>query len=67
MTEVVPKTAEAADRQGLARISHWIGGRIVPGESGRRGPVFNPALGRQTAEAAGAWWEAGPCVGSGTR
>ena len=29
-------------------------------------PGANP-LGRQTAEAAGAWWEAGPCVGSGTR
>jgi hypothetical protein len=29
-------------------------------------PGANP-LGRQAAEAAGAWWEAGPCVGSGTR
>jgi hypothetical protein len=29
-------------------------------------PGANP-LGRQVAEAAGAWWEAGPCVGSGTR
>src|SRR5918994_6475509 len=32
----------------LRRISHWIGGRIVEGESGRSGPVYNPALGRQT-------------------
>ncbi|MGN6177330.1 MAG: DUF501 domain-containing protein [Streptosporangiaceae bacterium] len=29
-------------------------------------PGANP-LGQQAAEAAGAWWEAGPCVGSGTR
>src|SRR5262250_3787095 len=29
-------------------------------------PGANP-LGRQGAEAAGAWWEAGPCVASGTR
>ena len=31
-------------------ISHHIGGKTVPGESGRRGPVFNPATGRQTHE-----------------
>ena len=29
-------------------------------------PGANP-LGREGAEAAGAWWAAGPCVGSGTR
>ena len=29
-------------------------------------PGANP-LGRQGAEAAGAWWAAGPCVGSGAR
>ena len=29
-------------------------------------PGANP-LGRQGAEAAGAWWDAGPCVGSGAR
>jgi malonate-semialdehyde dehydrogenase (acetylating)/methylmalonate-semialdehyde dehydrogenase len=33
----------------MKRISHWIGGRVVPGTSGRAGPVFNPALGEQTA------------------
>jgi malonate-semialdehyde dehydrogenase (acetylating) / methylmalonate-semialdehyde dehydrogenase len=33
----------------MKRISHWIGGRVVPGASGREGPVFNPALGQQTA------------------
>ncbi|MGZ8637484.1 MAG: CoA-acylating methylmalonate-semialdehyde dehydrogenase [Actinomycetota bacterium] len=34
----------------MERISHWIGGKVVPGESGRSGPVFNPATGEQTAE-----------------
>jgi malonate-semialdehyde dehydrogenase (acetylating)/methylmalonate-semialdehyde dehydrogenase len=34
----------------VKRISHWIDGRIVAGDSGRTGPVFNPALGEQTAE-----------------
>ena len=32
----------------MERISHWIGGKLVTGESGRSGPVFNPALGVQT-------------------
>ena len=34
----------------MERISHWIGGKVVPGESGRTGPVFNPASGEQTHE-----------------
>ena len=34
----------------MERISHHIGGKIVPGESGRRGPVFNPATGEQALE-----------------
>jgi malonate-semialdehyde dehydrogenase (acetylating) / methylmalonate-semialdehyde dehydrogenase len=42
--------AEAERDSGLGRVSHWIGGRIVPGESGRSGPVYNPATGEQTAE-----------------
>jgi malonate-semialdehyde dehydrogenase (acetylating)/methylmalonate-semialdehyde dehydrogenase len=32
----------------MDRINHWIGGKLVPGESGRSGPVFNPATGLQT-------------------
>ena len=32
------------------RISHWIGGKLVTGESGRTGPVYNPATGEQTHE-----------------
>jgi malonate-semialdehyde dehydrogenase (acetylating)/methylmalonate-semialdehyde dehydrogenase len=34
----------------MERISHWIGGKLVVGESGRSGPVFNPAIGHQTHE-----------------
>jgi malonate-semialdehyde dehydrogenase (acetylating)/methylmalonate-semialdehyde dehydrogenase len=34
----------------MDRITHFIGGKLVPGESGRRGPVFNPASGQQTHE-----------------
>src|SRR5688572_20028809 len=47
MTEVVaaPSAAETGE---VTRISHWIGGQLVPGTSGRSGPVFNPAAGRQT-------------------
>jgi malonate-semialdehyde dehydrogenase (acetylating)/methylmalonate-semialdehyde dehydrogenase len=48
MTELAEAPKES--RAGVARISHWIGGRIVPGESGRSGPVWNPATGEQTGE-----------------
>ncbi|MDA8375282.1 MAG: aldehyde dehydrogenase family protein, partial [Actinomycetota bacterium] len=34
----------------MRRISHWIDGKVVPGNSGRTGPVYNPALGEQSAE-----------------
>ncbi len=34
----------------MERISHWIGGKVLPGGSGRTGPVFNPATGEQTHE-----------------
>jgi malonate-semialdehyde dehydrogenase (acetylating) / methylmalonate-semialdehyde dehydrogenase len=47
MTELASPPVER--EQDLKRISHWIGGRIVEGESGRSGPVYNPALGTQTA------------------
>jgi malonate-semialdehyde dehydrogenase (acetylating)/methylmalonate-semialdehyde dehydrogenase len=46
MTEVAtPPTERDAD---VTRITHWIGGAPVPGESGRGGPVYNPATGQQT-------------------
>jgi malonate-semialdehyde dehydrogenase (acetylating)/methylmalonate-semialdehyde dehydrogenase len=34
----------------MRRISHWIGGEVVTGRSGRTAPVFDPATGRQQAE-----------------
>ena len=34
----------------MERLSHWIGGKVVSGESGRTGPVYNPATGEQTHE-----------------
>ena len=34
----------------MQHISHWIGGRVVQGTSGRTGPVFNPATAEQTGE-----------------
>jgi malonate-semialdehyde dehydrogenase (acetylating) / methylmalonate-semialdehyde dehydrogenase len=45
MTEVAAPPAER--EQDVKQISHWIGGRSVAGESGRTGPVFNPATGAQ--------------------
>src|SRR5919106_3506112 len=44
MTEVIEAPT------AVKPIHHWIGGRIVPGESGRSGPVWNPATGAQTGE-----------------
>ncbi|MBA2279890.1 MAG: CoA-acylating methylmalonate-semialdehyde dehydrogenase [Actinomycetota bacterium] len=34
----------------MRRINHFIGGKLVPGESGRTGPVYDPATGQQQAE-----------------
>jgi malonate-semialdehyde dehydrogenase (acetylating)/methylmalonate-semialdehyde dehydrogenase len=36
----------------LASIEHWIGGRVVPGQSGRRSDVFNPATGQVAGQVA---------------
>jgi malonate-semialdehyde dehydrogenase (acetylating) / methylmalonate-semialdehyde dehydrogenase len=51
MSEVIhaPEPALEEEREP-ARISHWIGGRFVQGESGRTGAVYNPATGEQTGE-----------------
>jgi malonate-semialdehyde dehydrogenase (acetylating)/methylmalonate-semialdehyde dehydrogenase len=48
MTDIAerPSVTTAGDAE-LGRISHWIGGRIIEGRSGGRGPVFDPATGRQ--------------------
>ncbi|HEY2371837.1 MAG TPA: CoA-acylating methylmalonate-semialdehyde dehydrogenase [Gaiellaceae bacterium] len=48
MTELATPPVE--ERTGVTRISHWIGGTSVAGESGRSGPVYNPATGRQTGD-----------------
>jgi malonate-semialdehyde dehydrogenase (acetylating)/methylmalonate-semialdehyde dehydrogenase len=48
MTELATPPVERD--QDVKRISHWIGGRVVEGKLGRSGPVYNPALGRQTGE-----------------
>ena len=34
----------------MERIGHYIGGKVVLGESGRTGPVYDPATGEQTHE-----------------
>ena len=36
----------------LGSIEHWIGGRLVPGQSGRRSDVFNPATGQVSGQVA---------------
>ncbi|MBE1537118.1 CoA-acylating methylmalonate-semialdehyde dehydrogenase [Actinomadura algeriensis] len=33
----------------MRRISHWVGGKPMPGSSGRSGPVWNPATGERQA------------------
>src|ERR671919_2698960 len=48
MTELLEK--EKAQSTELGRVSHWIGGQTIAGESGRSGPVYNPAKGIQTKE-----------------
>jgi malonate-semialdehyde dehydrogenase (acetylating) / methylmalonate-semialdehyde dehydrogenase len=50
MTEVLER--KDTQKTELGRVSHWIGGRSVPGESGRSGPIYNPARGVQTKEVA---------------
>jgi malonate-semialdehyde dehydrogenase (acetylating) / methylmalonate-semialdehyde dehydrogenase len=39
---------ETVDAPATTRIPHWIAGHRVDGDSGRSGPVYNPATGRQT-------------------
>ena len=48
MTEIAERPIETSDANAeLGHVSHWIGGHIVEGTSGRRGPVYDPATGRQ--------------------
>jgi malonate-semialdehyde dehydrogenase (acetylating)/methylmalonate-semialdehyde dehydrogenase len=51
MTSIVqPPAAEAGAKPAAERVNHWIGGRRVPGSSGRSGPVYNPATGELARE-----------------
>ncbi|HVE55008.1 MAG TPA: CoA-acylating methylmalonate-semialdehyde dehydrogenase [Ramlibacter sp.] len=36
----------------LSSIEHWIDGKVVPGQSGRRADVYNPAIGRVSGQVA---------------
>jgi len=45
MTQLAEPGLTRSESDRPERISHWIGGRIVPGTSGREGPVFDPATG----------------------
>jgi malonate-semialdehyde dehydrogenase (acetylating) / methylmalonate-semialdehyde dehydrogenase len=47
MTQVLEPQA-AGQAAALPQIEHWIGGAAVTGTSGRSGPVYDPATGRQT-------------------
>jgi malonate-semialdehyde dehydrogenase (acetylating)/methylmalonate-semialdehyde dehydrogenase len=46
MTQVAEPEISTASAPG--RVSHWIGGRIVAGTSGREGAVYDPATGELT-------------------
>jgi malonate-semialdehyde dehydrogenase (acetylating)/methylmalonate-semialdehyde dehydrogenase len=47
MTQIAePGTARIGEVPVTDRVNHWIGGRRVEGQSGRMGPVFNPATGQ---------------------
>src|ERR671930_1400846 len=47
MTQVAePRAGQAGEPPVTERVSHWIGGRLVTGTSGRSGPVYNPATGQ---------------------
>jgi malonate-semialdehyde dehydrogenase (acetylating) / methylmalonate-semialdehyde dehydrogenase len=51
MTQVAePRAGHAGEAPVTARVSHWIGGRLVTGTSGRTGPVYNPATGQLARE-----------------
>jgi malonate-semialdehyde dehydrogenase (acetylating)/methylmalonate-semialdehyde dehydrogenase len=51
VTQLTTDAASAARDGGVATLDHFVGGRRVPGESGRFGSVFNPTTGAVTARA----------------
>src|SRR3954466_4379641 len=44
------RSPEGAAEAPAGAVHHWIGGRIVEGTSGGRGPVYDPATGRTARE-----------------
>jgi malonate-semialdehyde dehydrogenase (acetylating) / methylmalonate-semialdehyde dehydrogenase len=49
MTQIAePTPASPAPGATPGRVSHWIGGQVVAGTSGREGPIFDPATGAIT-------------------
>ncbi len=51
MTQIAePQSRTDARTPDLERVHHWIGGARVAGTSGRVGPVYDPATGRQARE-----------------
>jgi malonate-semialdehyde dehydrogenase (acetylating)/methylmalonate-semialdehyde dehydrogenase len=48
MTQLAEPGTARTDSTAPGRVSHWIGGRIVAGTSGREGPVYDPATGQVT-------------------
>ena len=42
--------AQKPDPEAAARLSHWIGGRAVPGEGSRSGDVFDPSTGARSRQ-----------------
>ncbi len=51
MTQIAERQARAGTAgQESRRVSHWIGGRLREGTSGRTGPVFDPATGHVARE-----------------
>jgi malonate-semialdehyde dehydrogenase (acetylating) / methylmalonate-semialdehyde dehydrogenase len=52
MTDIAERAEAAAQPAApeTGRISHWINGRLVEGTSGRHGPVYDPATGRQAKQ-----------------
>jgi malonate-semialdehyde dehydrogenase (acetylating)/methylmalonate-semialdehyde dehydrogenase len=51
MTQLAERgTERTAASTEIERVNHWIAGRRVPGSSGRRGPVYEPATGKLARE-----------------
>ena len=51
MTEIAERPIDMSSSETeMGRVSHWINGRIVEGTSGRSGPVYDPATGRQAKQ-----------------